>query len=287
MCCTLERRIGHVDVLEACARLDDALADLVVLALPALDVPRWIALVLIAAPHDHDAGRQVVRRAHFDRQAKAVEQLRAQVALLRIAAADEHESRRVTHAEAFTLDDVLAGGRDVEQQVDQVVLEQVHFVDVEEAAMGPRQQAGLEGLLALRQRTLEIERADDAVFGRTQRHVHDRDRRQTGPGVGRRATGPAFLAGLGRFRVTAVAARSHDAHFRQQRGKRTHRRRLAGATIAKDQHAADAGIDRCHEQRKLHFVLADDGTERKRNRHAGSFLSRGTGGSLAERAGFS
>ena len=128
--------------------------------------------------HDLDARRQIGRRAHLDRQAEAVEQLRAQFALLRIAAADQHEARRVAHAQALALDDVLARGRDVEQQVDEVILEQVDLVDVEEAAVGARQQAGLERLHALRQRAFEVERADDAVLGRAERQVDHRHRHQ-------------------------------------------------------------------------------------------------------------
>jgi hypothetical protein len=76
-------------------------------------------------------------------------------------------------AEALALDDVLARGRDVEQQVDDVVLEQVDLVDVEKAAMRAGQQPGLEGLLAMRQRALEIERADDAILRRAERQVDD------------------------------------------------------------------------------------------------------------------
>ena len=137
-----------------------------------------IALERVAPAHHLDPRGQVFRRAHFDRQAEAVEQLRPQLALFRVAAADQHEARRVAHAQAFALDHVLARGGDVEQQVDQVVFEQVDLVDVEKAAMGARQQAGLEGLVALRQRALEIERADDAVFGGAERQVDHRHRSQ-------------------------------------------------------------------------------------------------------------
>ncbi len=54
----------------------------------------------------------------------------------------------MTDAQPIPLDDVLAGRGHVEQQVDEVVLEQVHFVDVEEAAMGACQKPGHEGFLA-------------------------------------------------------------------------------------------------------------------------------------------
>ncbi len=122
--------------------------------------------------------RDVGRRLHFDRQAEPVEQLRAQFALLRVAAADQHEARRMAHAQALALDDVLAGRRNVEQHVDQMVLEQVHLVDVQKAAMRAREQARLERLHAVRERAFEIERADDAVLGRAERQVdHGHGRR--------------------------------------------------------------------------------------------------------------
>jgi hypothetical protein len=53
-------------------------------------------------------------------------------------------ARRMADAEALALDDVFARGRDVEEEVDEVVLEQVDLVDVEEAAIGAGEQAGLE-----------------------------------------------------------------------------------------------------------------------------------------------
>ena len=80
-------------------------------------------------------------------------------------------------AETLPLDDVLAGCRHIEQQIDQMILEQIDFVDIEKAAIGARQQPGLERLDALRQRAFQIERADDAVLGRAERQVDDRHRR--------------------------------------------------------------------------------------------------------------
>jgi hypothetical protein len=56
----------------------------------------------------------------------------------------------VPHAQPLALDHVLAGGRHVEQEVDEVVLEQVHLVHVQEAAVGAGEQPGLVRLLAVR-----------------------------------------------------------------------------------------------------------------------------------------
>ena len=145
-----------------------------------------------------------VGRADLDREAEAVEQLRPQLALLRVAAADQHEAGGVADAQALALDHVLARGRDVEQQVDQVVLEQVDLVDVEKAAIGAGQQAGLERLLAVRQRALEVERADDAVLGGAQRQVDHRHRRDAAAARGRcRRARQSVAQRAGRRRVAA------------------------------------------------------------------------------------
>ena len=155
---------------------------------------------------------------HLDREPEPVEQLRPQLALLGVAGADQHEARGVAHREPLALDDVLARLRHVEQQVDEVVLEQVDLVDVEEAAMGARQQAGLEALDALGQRFLQVERADDAILRRAERQVDHRHRRldrwQRAGGLARAAL--VAERGAGR-RVAAVAAALDHLHARQQR----------------------------------------------------------------------
>ena len=135
-----------------------------------------------------------------------------------IAAADQHEARRVAHAQALALDDVLAGRRDVDQQVDQVILEQIHFVDVEKAAMRAREQAGLERLHALRERALEVERADDAVLGGAERQVDHRHRRH------------ATLER--RLRVTRAALVAPRAFRGRDRSRSGSRRRRASAAAA-------------------------------------------------------
>ena len=86
----------------------------------------------------------------------------------------------MAHAQPLALDHVLAGGGDVEQQIDQMILQQIHLVDVQKAAIGAGQQAGLERLDASRQRPLEIERADHAVLGGAERQVDHRHRHQLG-----------------------------------------------------------------------------------------------------------
>ncbi len=226
---------------------------------PALGEPHRVAVIGVPPAHHLDPVGDLARRAHLDRQPEAVEQLRPQLALLRIARPDQHEARRMAHAQALALHDVLARGGDVEQQVDQMVLQQVDLVDIEEPAMGAGQQPRLEPLLAARQRPLQIERADDPVLGRAERQVDDRRRH-----LHHRRTAGADPADRRRpVRRAVVGAALARRDRRQQRRQRAHRRGLAGAPVAKDQHAADRRVDRRDAQRALHLVLPDDRRERK------------------------
>ena len=104
-----------------------------------------------------------------------------------------------------------------------MVLQQVDLVDVEEAAIGARQQAGLEGLDAGRQRPLQIERTNDPILCGTQRQVDDRDR-------DRYTFGPCRLLSAvaaprrRQVRVAVVAATGESLQRRQQGGESTHGR---------------------------------------------------------------
>ena len=147
-----------------------------------------------------------------------------------------------------------------------MVLQKVHLVDVEEAAVGAGQQARLERLLAADQRALQVERADHAVLGGAERQVHDRNRR--GPPLRRVIARAALLAPRGRgVRVAAVAATGVDLHRRQQGGERADGGRFAGAAVAEHQDAADRGIDGGDEETELHLLLAHDGGEREDGAH--------------------
>ena len=156
-----------------------------------------------------------------------------------------------------------------------MILEQIDLVDIEKAAIGARQQPRLERFLAMRQRTLQIECADDTVLGRAERQVDHRHRHLVcfEPGrllrlaarLGSRAALRALRGGIGRIALVGTA--DDGAHWRQQCGKRTHRSGLASAAITERQHAADLRIDGGDHQRQLHLVLADDGRERKGDPH--------------------
>ena len=144
-------------------------------------------------------------------------------------------------AEAFALDDVLAGGGDVDQQVDEVVLEQVDLVDIEEAAVGAGEQSGFEGLFAAGQGAFEVEGADDSSSGGAEREIDDGNVGRGGFGT---AGGAAFVAGgVGLGRIAMVAATGDDLHGREKRGQGADGGGFAGAAVAERQDAADRGID--------------------------------------------
>ncbi len=102
-------------------------------------------------------------------EAETVEQLRAQFALFRVHRADQHETRRMPVGNAIALDQVDAAGGDVEQQVHQVVRQQVHFVDVEHAAVGLGQHAWGKPRATFAEGGVQVEAADDALLAGAQR----------------------------------------------------------------------------------------------------------------------
>ena len=124
-----------------------------------------ILLERLAPFDDLDALTNIANALDIDAQAKAVEQLRSQLALLGVHGADEDEPRRMRHRHALALDGVLTHRRGVEEDVDDVVVEEVHLIDVEDVAVRFGEHARLELFLAALDRCLDIDRADNAVLG--------------------------------------------------------------------------------------------------------------------------
>ena len=89
-----------------------------------------VALEILAPLDDEDAAVEVSDRLDFGAESEAVEQLRAKLALLGVARADEPEARRMFGRDAFALDAVAPRRGHVEQKINEVVFEQVHFVNV-------------------------------------------------------------------------------------------------------------------------------------------------------------
>ena len=148
-----------------------------------------------------------------------------------------------------------------------MVFQQIHFVDVQKAAVGLGQEAGGELLDALRQGFFQVECADHAVFGGTQRQVDDRHRAFGGFGFVGFQSGAVFAAAVLVFGRAAVRATQHDLDGRQQVGQRPHGGGFAGAPVAQHQHATDRGVDGDHLQRHAHFILTHDGRKGEGFRH--------------------
>ena len=145
-----------------------------------------------------------------------------------------------------------------------MVFQQVDLVDVEKSTVRLREQTRREMATAFGECALDVQRADDAVFGCTEGQVHYRHRQAAHWRLALRMTRPAVMAPVARrLRIAVIDAICDDLHRRQQRRERTDRGRLAGATVAEQQHPADVAIHRRRLQRQFHLFLTDDGGERK------------------------
>ena len=229
----------------------------------ALGEPVRVALELQPPPHDLGADGDVLRSAHLDAQAEPVEQLGPQLPLLGVHRAHEQEARRVAPRDGLALDHADPGGRDVQQQVDQVVGQQVDLVDVEHALMGAGEEPGLERVHAPLQRVGQAEAAHEAVGGRPDGQL-DQGRRAGLPGgVGGHGAGGRQVA---RGEGERLAGRR--PHRRQQRREPPDRGRLRRPALAAHQHPAHLGRDRVDQEGLDERVLPHDGAQGVRGAHA-------------------
>ena len=148
----------------------------------------------------------------------------------------------VRYAVALDVHAAHRGG--VEQHVDKVVVQQVDLIDVQHTAVRARQQTRRERVLTVAQHPLQIQRPDHPVLCGADRQLDKR-----------------------RIRVDRG----------KHPGKATHRRRLRGALLAADQHAADLGPHRAEHQCQPQHVVTDDGAERIARRHDCSLPPRSIG----------
>ena len=147
----------------------------------------------------------------------------------------------------------------VEQQVDQVVVQQVHLVDVQQPAVRRGEHARLEGGDPLGQRALDVQRADQAILGGADGQLGQRG----GPGPLRR---PGWMRAVRAGRVgpggvTGEPAALDDLDGRKQRAQAADDRRLCRSLLTADKDAADGRGDRVEQQGKLQIRHADDGGE--------------------------
>jgi hypothetical protein len=79
----------------------------------------------------------------------------------------------MTEADALALDHVYAHRGRIQQQVDDMVIQQVDLIDIKQTAIGRSQDPRLEAALALLDRLLDVESADDAVFRCAHGQIHE------------------------------------------------------------------------------------------------------------------
>ena len=248
------------------AGVGDALCQRALVVGPARAERRRVLLVGESAADDLGADRGVGGRPDVDAQGEAVQELRAQVALLDVHRPDEDEAGVVLGRHRLALHARDRGRGGVEQRVDEVVGQQVDLVDVEDPLVGAGQQPGLEGLLA-GQRATQVKSAHEPVQGGAERQLDERGGALGGRGSGwHLAAGRALAGGEGER-----LALSRD-HRREQRRQATHGGRLGRAALAAHEHTADLGGDRVDEQRLDQRLLADDRRQRI-GRRAHAWLS--------------
>ncbi len=172
---------------------------------PGAGEPRWIRVVGQPAPYGLGPGLGVGRRPDLDRKAEAIEELRAQLALLGVHRAHEHEAGRMSLRHALALHSVDPAGRDVQQHVHQVIGQEVDLVDVQDASVGLGQEAGMEPPPALGERRLEVEGPGDPILGRPHGKLDE-----AGPS-GQERRQPPGERGL---RAPLVAAQQHPSDAR-------------------------------------------------------------------------
>src|ERR1700737_2898786 len=125
----------HDDVREADDRLGDPRPDLGILLGEALAELGRMRFPFLPPLDDLDALPDVLDAFDVDRQAESVEQLRAEATLFRVHGAAQDEAGGMPDRDAFALDHVHTHGGGIEQHVDQVVVEQVDFIDIEDVAV--------------------------------------------------------------------------------------------------------------------------------------------------------
>ena len=121
-----------------------------------------------------------------------------------------------------------------------MIVEQIDFIDIKNAAVRFREDARLKLLPAMPDRRLDIERAHDAILRRTDGKLHDAHGDALLLHACARCSLPAAIVAkeLRRRRVTAACTARHRPHGGQQSSGGAHGGRLRRPLLALNQHAA-------------------------------------------------
>ncbi len=275
--------IGDLDLAQAAAGLDQACAQGILLSREKPVERSRIALEEEVSLHDLDPLPRVAHRLQPDAEREPIQDLRAEVPLLRIHRADQNEFRRVRDRQPFPLDRApVAGGR-VQDVVDQMIGQEIDLIHVEDVPVGRAEDAHLHLALARMEQGLDVDAADQTVFRAAQREIDDHH--PPVPGGKGRCTG--WSAGRTGIR-TRVRIRTEIQSLATQRTKtlltsgiavegaavdrrilgkqidhRVHDHALSRALRPADEEAADLGIHDVGQIDRLERVLAHHRAERK------------------------
>gem|GEM_PF-3769544 len=106
--------------------------------------------------HNFHPLSKVLQGTNLDKQPKAIQELRPQIPFLRIARADKNKPRRVPYTQTLPLHNVDPHHRHIQQQVDQVIFEQVDFINIEKTTMRLGEQTRLKRPFPTRERRLNV-----------------------------------------------------------------------------------------------------------------------------------
>ena len=146
-----------------------------------------------------------------------------------------------------------------------MIVEEVHLIHIEQAAVGLGQEAWFKGPHALAEGFFNINRSAESIFCGAEGKVHHRHLP--------RFCGHAFVADqpfahLAALQVwvcsgAVVGVSSHDINVGEKVRQRTDRGGFSRPTVAHDHHAADAWVDHVEEKRQLHLLLTDHRSKRE------------------------
>jgi len=141
---------------EPVSRLDESGALPVFCVSPLRPEPLGVTIEGNAPSHHFGPHLNIPLGLHVHCQTKAIQQLRPQFSLLGVHRSNEKKCGGMAHRNTFALNIIHAHSCGIEQDIDQVIAQEIHFVDVQEATMGCCQEARLKMLFTALQGTLDI-----------------------------------------------------------------------------------------------------------------------------------
>ena len=160
-----------------------------------------------------------------------------------------------------------------------MIVEQVHLIHIQQAAVGLGQQARLKGPNPLTERFFDVDRAAQAIFRGPQGEIHHGHLAFLGGELLSLLVPEAHLAALevGVRGGAVVGVAGHHVDLGEQVGEGSNRGGFARAPVSHDHHPANARIDHVEQKGQLHLLLPHDGSEREDSALAGLSHGRITG----------